>query len=100
MNKGTFPANIVAITFYKPSLEFWNHLKDGVEVTLEREPTNPRDKNAIKVIYNGFHFGYIEKDVAMALSVIMDKGEKTRAVITRVFGTPTDRPHIELKIEV
>jgi len=93
-------ANVVAITFFKPSLEFWTSLKDGVELTLEREPTNPRDKNAVKVIYNGFHFGYIEKDVAVVLSALMDEGRKTTATITRVFGTPTDRPHIELEINV
>jgi len=91
-------ANVVAITFYKPSLEFWSHLKNGVEVTLEREPTNPRDKNAIKVLHNGTHFGYLEKEKALLLSPMMDVGRKPQATITRVFGTPTDRPHIELSI--
>lgn len=91
-------ANVVAITFCKPSLELWGELKVKTELTLEREPTNPRDKNAIKVIYNGFHLGYIEKDVAMGLACTMDQGQHTMAVITRTFGTPTDRPHIELAI--
>lgn len=92
-------AKIVAITFFKPSMEFWETLKEGVRLRLEREPTNPRDKNAIKVIYYGFHFGYIEKDVAMTIAPLMDAGKKFNVKITRVFGNPMDRPHIELDIE-
>jgi len=93
------PANVVAITFFKPSMDFWNTLKVGLELTLEREPNNPRDKNAIKVVYNGFHFGYVQKEVAMALASLMDTGKTFTAKITRIFGNPFDRPHIELDIE-
>lgn len=31
---------------------------------LVREPTNPHDKNAIKVLVNGEHIGYIDRDTA------------------------------------
>ncbi len=92
------PANVVAITFFKPSLELWNELKVNTELTLEREPNNPRDKNAIKVIYKGFHLGYVERDVAVSLAATMDQGQEAKAIITRTFGTPTDRPHIETNI--
>jgi hypothetical protein len=91
-------ANVVAITFCKPSFSLWNELKVDGELILEREPSNPRDPNAIKVIFKGFHLGYVQKEVALILSKRMDEGIKPKAVITRIFGTPTDRPHIELII--
>lgn len=91
-------ADVVAITFCKPSMELWNELKVNAELTLEREPSNPRDKNAIKVIFKGFHLGYVQKEVAVTLAKTMDVGWKPRAVITRIFGNPFDRPHIELII--
>lgn len=92
-------ANVVAITFCKPSFELWADLKVKAELTLEREPNNPRDKNAIKVIFNGFHLGYIQKEVVVDLAKKMDAGVKPKAVVTRIYGTPLDRPHIELVID-
>ena len=93
-------ANVVAITFCRPSMELWNELKVKTELTLEREPDNPRDKNAIKVIFKGFHLGYLQKEIVVTLAKTMDEGGKPKAVITRIFGNPFDRPHIELSIEL
>jgi hypothetical protein len=41
---------------------------------LEREPFNPYDGFAVKVLYDGEHIGYIEKQVAMFLAPWLDQG--------------------------
>lgn len=38
-----------------------------VKVDLVPEPTNPYDKNAIRVEYNGHHVGYVAKEDAYRL---------------------------------
>jgi HIRAN domain len=49
-----------------------------VIVEFEREPFNPHDKNAIKVILQswkpGFHIGYVPKDIAAKLAPQLDEG--------------------------
>lgn len=96
--KEVIEADVVAITFCKPSPALWSELKVDAELTLKREPDNPRDKNAIKVIFEGFHLGYVQKEVAINLAKMMDEGSKPKAIIKRIFGNPYDRPHIELII--
>jgi hypothetical protein len=86
-------ATVRGIKFTKPSYELWQELKQGTELELEKEPDNPYDKNAIKVIYKGFHLGYIDKESALK----MNKPDK--ALITRVYGTPIFKPHIEIDVE-
>lgn len=42
-------------------------------VSLQREPNNPYDKNAIKVNnVNGNQVGHLKRDLAAALAYIMD----------------------------
>jgi hypothetical protein len=42
-------------------------------VTLEREPSNEHDDNAIRVVLKGQHIGYIARDVAATLATAMDE---------------------------
>lgn len=41
---------------------------------LEREPHNPYDSGAVKVLHGSTHIGYVERDVAATLSRLMDSG--------------------------
>lgn len=43
-------------------------------LTLEREPANPKDSNAIKVLGNGHMLGYVPRQLAAELACLMDKG--------------------------
>lgn len=45
----------------------YNHLKT-VEVMLQREPTNPHDKNAVKVLVGDHFVGYLPADIAKRFS--------------------------------
>ena len=42
-------------------------------VTLEREPNNEHDENAIRVLLRGQHIGYIAREVAATLATAMDE---------------------------
>jgi hypothetical protein len=39
--------------------ELFKVMKIGDTVKLEREPSNPFDRNAIRVFYKGHHIGYV-----------------------------------------
>lgn len=41
---------------------------------LEREPHNPHDSGAVKVLHGSTHIGYVQRDVAALLSGLMDSG--------------------------
>ena len=43
------------------------------EITLEPEPKNPTDKNAVKILLNGKFFGYVNKDDAPKIKQIIKK---------------------------
>jgi len=89
-------ASVVGITFceIKYHMELWNQMKIGTELMMEREPTNPRDPNAVKVTMSEIHIGYIEKDVAKELSQRMKEHDVThrKCKIFAIRGTPYDKP--------
>jgi HIRAN domain len=51
-------------------------LEEGDPLLLDREPENPYDPNAIKVLdpATGHHLGYVAKEVAVDLAAEMDHG--------------------------
>ena len=64
--KGLFEKTVYAYTFPKLS------------ATLEPEPTNKHDQNAVKVIANGVHVGYIKSADAPGIKRMLDAGEIRR----------------------
>jgi hypothetical protein len=57
-----------------PAKAIVGNMVPPVELELEREPENPFDIYAIKVLYEGQHIGYLEKDVAAFLAPELDEG--------------------------
>lgn len=64
-----------------------------LKARLEREPSNPSDANAIKVIlldkpWSDFHIGYLSRQVAEEFAPLMDKGllKISKATITEMDG--------------
>lgn len=43
---------------------------------LRREPKNAYDKNAVKVIIDGKHVGYVSRRLALELAPRMDRGDR------------------------
>lgn len=74
------------------------------EVVFEfcRERTNPYDVNAVKVMVNGTHVGYIPKNVAVAYASLMDGGRADELFVEEfsidISGKHPDRPGMTLHI--
>lgn len=61
---------------------------DPVSVTLEPEPDNPHDKNAIKVLFNGVHIGYIKAGSCSHIHKLI-KENRIESISGRVYGGPS-----------
>lgn len=90
--KGLFEKMVYAYTF--PS----------VRAVLEPEPTNKHDPNAIKVIANGVHVGYLSANQAAATKKMLESGE-IRRIQCSIHGGDnrmihTDGQHFEGKIPI
>jgi len=89
-------ASVVGITFcdIKNHMDVWRQIKTGTELMMEREPTNPKDPNAVKVSIKNIHIGYVEKDFAVDLSKKMKDHDVTHRICTVVAirSSPLDKP--------
>ena len=67
---------------------------------LELEPTNPFDPNAVKVVVEGVHVGYIPKfDSPAVTEMIKKRGKKEIEVPVRIgFDTNSPEPLIGVKL--
>lgn len=59
----------------------------GENISLVRDPNNPYDKNAIKVINsNGEQIGFISKELASTMAIRMDAGVIYSATVSQITG--------------
>ena len=71
----SFPEVLVVGMHFRPNgRAIVESLLAPVDLDLEREPFNPYDSFAIKVLYEGEHIGYIERRQAMFIAPWMDQG--------------------------
>lgn len=84
-----FRCKIAGIPHRKPDLSV---LSIGTEVTLVAEPHNAYDPNAIKIMHNGVHLGYVPKtdtymvkDVAKMKVVRVDPADKWNEIHIETF---------------
>ncbi len=60
---------------FKDALGFVHGLPVGTAIVLEREPTNPYDPNAVKVVVGDRHVGYIKATHALPLAARIDRSD-------------------------
>ena len=96
MNQSMLEGKVAGCTFFKISMEEWTEIKKQQKIKLERDKSNPYDKYAIKVMLGDKQIGWISKPENQEVSNQLDTGVDVEAHITRIFGDPMDRPHIEL----
>ena len=62
--------SVAGVTFHQSAIEsaLQSAAPAQMVVRLEPEPTNPYDKNAIRVLVNGHHVGYVPRTLAARLS--------------------------------
>jgi single-stranded-DNA-specific exonuclease len=61
-------------------------LRVGAELTLVRQPENPKDANAIAVRYGTLQIGFLRREIAAHLAPSIDKGAAYRARIASLTG--------------
>lgn len=59
---------------------------DTKNFSLESEPENEYDKNAIKVLVNGIHIGYVPKENAKVLIEFIKKPKNTTGGTLKIIG--------------
>ena len=82
----SFHTKVVGVTF-DGRQDVLASLHAGAELTLEREPANAHDPNAIAVrTSDGTQVGYLKRIIAAALAPEMDRGAAYAAVVSDVTG--------------
>lgn len=84
-----FPNVAVVGMFFRekegvPAKTLVENMVPPLSLTLIREPENPFDNFAIKVIYQGQHIGYIESSQAMWIAPHMDEGAEATCTVDRL----------------
>ena len=77
----TYAARLVGFNFRNVFSERELNALRGDEISLELEPSNPHDRNAIKCIARGYHFGYVDRQSAQSLAPRLKDSEGAVVVI-------------------
>lgn len=69
---------VIVGTQFRPieAQKVYNALDAGDEITLEREPDNQYDSNAVAVYAFGVHIGYIPRTMNSELAAALDAGRE------------------------
>lgn len=87
MKPPTFPnVAVVGMHFRErdgiPAKEWAQMIEPGTEIFYEREPANPFDPYAIKIMFNLMHMGFVERGQACYIAPWMDEGVEFICVVT------------------
>jgi hypothetical protein len=81
--------------------EACERLVDGDVVSLEREPHNSHDANAILILGDDdCELGYVPRDKAGELARLMEGGAEAEAVVCRLWETPEGQVVPILKVKI
>ena len=67
----TFTTHVAGVSYRREQV---SKCYEGQPVTLIREPSNPHDKNAIRVYAGGGQLGFISRDEAKTMAPFIDRG--------------------------
>lgn len=90
-------SKIVGVTFTDFDLK---QLSKGTELKLVREPLNAFDVNAIKVMYDNKHVGYIKKQLAKDMAKAMDNGKVYKCFVSEVTGGALSKENLGVNIKI
>jgi hypothetical protein len=96
---GIFNTQVVGMN-YEGRMRKAEHLKAGEIIRLQREPTNPHDRNAIQVVTSdGVQIGYLSKHVTSHLAPYLDAwGGLSQARVVSVWKQP--EPHFHVTVQI
>lgn len=95
----TLQTSPVAGFQYYQGETLWPQLATGQFVTLVREVSNPYDDRAVRIDWQDHKLGYIPRMDNAAVSQLLDRGEKVKALIAELNEScnPWDRIMVELQ---
>jgi len=80
--------------------QVWRELRVGDRVELAREPDNPHDANAIRVLWRGQILGYVPRRENAALAWGLDRGTPLRARISALVEHPNPARRVRFEVYV
>lgn len=97
LNKESFFTKVVGLSFKQRYL-ILDQIQSGDEVTLQPEPENPYDQNAIAVYYQEQKLGYLKAALARHLAQGMKEGNLYGAYIAQITGLDKENQGVNLFI--
>ena len=85
---------------YHAGAEVWDELKVGDALELAREPGNPHDPNAVRVLWRGRTLGYVPRRENAALAWALDRGTPLRARISALAEHPNPARRVRFEVYV
>jgi hypothetical protein len=85
---------------YHAAAEVWPELRVGDRLELAREPDNPHDANAVKVLWRGRMLGYVPRSDNAALAWGLDRGTALRARISALALHPNPARRVRFEVYV
>ena len=83
---------------YYAMAEVWHLIRPGDRLTLEREPGNRHDRNAVRVDWNGQQIGYVPRAENRAVARALDAGETLEARVARLRDDPNPWRRVEIEV--
>ena len=83
---------------YYAVAEVWHLIRPGDHLTLEREPGNRHDRNAVRVVWNGQQIGYVPRAENRAVARALDAGEMLEARVARLRDDPNPWRRVEIEV--
>jgi len=72
MAKKTIDASLVGIQYQQSPIDVFTNIEKH-QIVIRRDINNQYDKNAVEVILLGYKVGYINKDAASVIALLLDK---------------------------
>ena len=85
---------------YHAAAQVWGELRVGDQLELAREPGNPYDAGAVKVLWRGHTLGYVPRRENAALAWALDRGTPLRARISALAEHPNPARRLRFDVYV
>jgi len=85
---------------YHAAAEVWRELRVGDRLELAREPGNPHDASAVRVLWRGHTLGYVPRRENAALAWGLDRGTPLRARISALSEHPNPARRVRFDVYV
>lgn len=85
---------------YHAAAEVWPALRVGDALQLAREPENPHDANAVRVLWRGRVLGYVPRRENAALAWGLERGMQLRARISALAEHPNPARRVRFEVYV